>query len=264
LLAELNAQAKAEAELQMVEHERLRKCMEQEAQGRMPAMSRIFDVSFGPTLESSLNAIADALTKDDGPGLNVMIANKLDGNLAVRSVQLQRVSLNSALRTLQMMLVNPNGVPTVRIEVSPTSNNEERPVVTVLPSPGIVRDAKETAYNLAVFRVDALNDVQEPEDRARVEKEHSTTMEAIEVGLEIVGRSPDFKIKLHPATGMMFVHGTRNELRVVAEVLGQDVPSEIQTTQPTPTPQPTPSAQPTPSLKPASNPIAPTNSSGAR
>jgi hypothetical protein len=112
----------------------------------------------------------------------------------------------------------------VRIEIGRSANPEERPVVTVTATPSARSASEEGRRHVAVFRLDGLNDVSDAEDRARVEKHNKSMLDAIQVGLDVAGNSPDFKIKLHPDTGMMFVNGTRSQIRIVAEVLGQDDP----------------------------------------
>lgn len=224
LLVQLSERASADLDREHAELRRQEELHMLEQQRRIAASDRVFDVELGGTLEGSLTSISEALNNVGGQGLNVVIANPEDAKLPVRSVQLQRVSLGAALRTIESLQVDPQYGPQIRIEVGRSNNPEERPVVTVTATPSARSASEEGRRHVAVFRLDALNDVSDADDRARVEKQNKSLLDAIQVGLDVAGASPDFKIKLHPDTGMMFVNGTRSQVRIVAEVLGQEDP----------------------------------------
>ncbi len=220
LLEELKANSEAYDRERRAQEEELRALREMElAKERQSVSEPIFDVNLGPTLEASLTSISNALTDWGAQGLNVVFTNSSDATLPVRAVQLKRVSLASAIRTLQSMQQDPVRGPLVLIEVGAVASAEERPVVTVEPGPSTGAAVEDSVYHTAVFRLDPLHASANEEDRARDSQRQKATLEAIDVGLEVVGRTPDFKLKLHPETGMLFVRGTRAQLRVIAEIL---------------------------------------------
>jgi hypothetical protein len=237
LLEELKANSEAADRERIAQEEELRAMREKElAKERQSVSEPIFDVTLGPTLEASLNSISNVLTDSGAQGLNVVFTNSSDAALPVRAVQLKRVSLASAIRTLQSMQQDAIRGPLVQIDVGPVSSAMERPVVTVEPGPDTGAKSEDTTYHTAVFRLDPVHASADEEDRARDTQRQKATLESIEVGLEVVGRTPDFKLKLHPETGMLFVRGTRAQLRVIAEIL--DVPNPVFVPAPPAAPQP--------------------------
>ena len=84
---------------------------------------------------------------------------------------------------------------------------EETPSPTVRP-----------AYENEVYKIVAA---QDPDANmvAEMKESQDNILAAIDAGLEVMGRSPEFQIKLHRPTGTEFVKGTLDELRMVREVV---------------------------------------------
>lgn len=213
---------------------------EEEARKRALAMlppdRRVADVQLSGTLGESLGGISNQFG-----GVNVIYTD--DGSLEkmpVRSVSLHRVTLRAALAALESLCggradfeFNSGLAGTTDEAVA----SQSRPVVMVSPSRRSDPFGAPAAQ-LAVFRLDPVNGDIAPEDRERVTEQHRALLEAIVLGLELVGRSSGFKMQIHPQTGMLFVHGTPDELRIVSQVLDMPMPELA------PTPPPVPRAVP--------------------
>lgn len=227
LIHQLSAAAEAEHAASRDEERRRRAEDAAQATQMTPADQRIFDVTLGPTLGESLAAISAALGSHAGGGLNIVfVPDETIGATAVRPVELKRVTLRASLNTLIALLPrNPDSSDAVRIDAEGTRVPGERPVVTVSMRPMRGAARGPLTYETAVFRLQSLRPSMEEELRDEILADQASMMEAIEVGLGITGRSKDFKIKLHPETGLMFVHGAPGEIDLVAEVLGEPAPS---------------------------------------
>lgn len=202
----------------------------------LPPDRRVADVQLSGTLGESLSGISNQFG-----GVNVIYTD--DGSLEkmpVRSVSLHRVTLRAALAALESLCggradfeFNSGLAGTTDEAVA----SQSRPVVMVSPSRRSDPFGAPAAQ-LAVFRLDPVNGDIAPEDRERVTEQHRALLEAIVLGLELVGRSSGFKMQIHPQTGMLFVHGTPDELRIVSQVLDMPMPELA------PTPPPVPRAVP--------------------
>lgn len=199
------------------------------ALAQMPPDRRVADVQLSGTLGESLSGISNQFG-----GVNVIYTD--DGSLEkmpVRSVSLHRVTLRAALAALESLCggradfdFNSGLAGTTDEAVA----SQSRPVVMVSPSRRSDPFGAPAAQ-LAVFRLDPVNGDMAPEDRERITEQHRALLEAIVLGLELVGRSSGFKMQIHPQTGMLFVHGTPDELRIVSQVLDMPMP-ELAPTQP--------------------------------
>lgn len=189
---------------------------------QMPPDRRVADVQLSGTLGESLNGISNQFGI-----VNVIYTD--DGSLEktpIRSVSLHRVTLRAALAALES-LCGGRADFDFNSGLAGTSDeaiaSESRPVVMVSPSRRSDPFGAPAAQ-LAVFRLDPVNGDVSPEDRERITEQHRALLEAIVLGLELVGRSPGFKMQIHPQTGMLFVHGTPDELRIVSQVLDMPMP----------------------------------------
>ncbi|MBL9141372.1 MAG: hypothetical protein JNK53_05845 [Phycisphaerae bacterium] len=228
LLTALNAQAEADLDRSRAEEARRRELDMVRTLEMSPVETRVFDVAFGPTLGDTLTAVSKSLGSESGPGLNVLyVPDDSLAKLPVRTVQLQRVTLRSALDTLSNVLAaGQSGSPSVELDLRSARVGGERPVVTVSKRVAKSSTSAPATYDVAVFRLQAVHPSMDKSTRDEVLVEHATYLDAIQTGLEIVGRTNDFKIKLHPETGMMFVYGTPSEIRLVAEVLEVPPPQQ--------------------------------------
>jgi hypothetical protein len=70
----------------------------------------------------------------------------------------------------------------------------------------------------SVYKIDGTQQ-SIPNQVERIEKSQDNILAAIDTGLEVMGRSPEFQIKLHRPTGTIFVKGSAEEIRMVREVV---------------------------------------------
>jgi hypothetical protein len=91
----------------------------------------------------------------------------------------------------------------------------ERTVFPNQSSSPAVRPAPQSS----VYKIDGTQQDTNPEFVKECEKSQDNILAAIDTGLEVMGRSPEFQIKLHRPTGTIFVKGSAEEIRMVREVV---------------------------------------------
>ena len=249
--------------MEQVRREELMRAMDQAT----PITERVFDVDLGPTLSASLKAVAEALATNGQPGINVVwMGSDSFQSVPVRPVQLRRVTLASALETLEKVATT-NGSAPVSISLSSSAQADDQqaaraaelearlrtqadaeakalragmqvelpvlqdlpllgmrftpeiPIVTVGPVRTDTPGAPMSGARVAVFRTSPVPADAPPADAKTLADRQAAIMDAIDTGLSMMKRSPDFKVKLHAPTGMIFVYGSPEEIQLVEQVL---------------------------------------------
>lgn len=274
LLNELATVARRQEEYQRDRMEQLRKMemvqrdqLMREMDSATPVTERVFDVDLGPTLSASLKSVAEALAVGGQPGINVVwMGSDSFQNVPVRPVQLRRVTLASALQTLETVS-STNGAMPVSISLSSSAQADDQhaarvaelearlreraaseakafraggsadvallqdlpllgmrftpeiPIVTVGPARTDTPGAPTNGARVAVFRTTPVPADAPPADAKTLADRQAAIMDAIDTGLSMMKRSPEFKVKLHAPTGMIFVYGSSEEIHLVEQVL---------------------------------------------
>ncbi|MFO0961605.1 MAG: hypothetical protein U0625_01725 [Phycisphaerales bacterium] len=272
-------QAEALEEYKRSEYEQRRKA---ELESTNP-WKRRFNVTLGPTLGASMESARKALDQD----VNIVFASPELAETPVPTAELTNVDIGLFSEALDMLLLQ-SAHPDVRVRFVPTRNPQSPadslPVLLVsgTASASARQAAQRQTPELAVFRTEPYPRWMQEEKQysyRQIGNRQDDQLAAIDAGLELIGRSKDFKMKLHRETGMVFVYGTPQELQLVAQVLGaappgvtgqppvlKDVPiakfefqpdaagAQAQPQQPAPPAQPTPARVGRPSRAPAPAP----------
>ncbi len=190
-----------------------------------------FDLEIGPTLGETLARIEAAFAAERFV-LNVVVTDPELLKLRMVKTKLRAVGL-LAVATLIPKLMVDQPATSFRVEVAddssrsqPQSSHAESRVIeslvmlierTVFPnqsSSTAVRPAPQSA----VYKIDGTQGTI-PNQVELIEKSQDSILAAIDTGLEVMGRSPEFQIKLHRPTGTIFVKGSPEELRMVSQVV---------------------------------------------
>ncbi len=185
-----------------------------------------FDLEIGPTLGETLARIEAAFAAERFV-LNVVLTDPELLKLRMVKTKLRAVGL-LAVATLIPKLMVDQPATSFRVEVADDSSRNqpwgsqagslvmliERTVFPNQSSSPAVRPAPQSS----VYKIDGTQQ-SIPNQVERIEKSQDNILAAIDTGLEVIGRSPEFQIKLHRPTGTIFVKGSAEELRMVREVV---------------------------------------------
>ena len=185
-----------------------------------------FDLETGPTLGETLARIEAAFV-EEGFVLNVVVTDPELLKLRMVKTKLRAVGFETVATLIPKLMVDQPAM-SFRVEVAddssrsqPQSAHAESLVIlierTVFPnqsSSPAVRPAPQSS----VYKIDGTQDTN-PEFVKECEKSQDNILAAIDTGLEVMGRSPEFQIKLHRPTGTIFVKGSAEEIRMVREVV---------------------------------------------
>ena len=190
-----------------------------------------FDLETGPTLGETLARIEAAFV-EEGFVLNVVVTDPELLKLRMVKTKLRAVGLIAVATLIPKLMVDQPAM-SFRVEIAddssrsqPQSSHAESRVIeslvmlierTVFPnqsSSPAVRPAPQSS----VYKIDGTQE-SSPEFVKEFEKSQDNILAAIDTGLEVMGRSPEFQIKLHRPTGTIFVKGSAEEIRMVREVL---------------------------------------------
>ena len=185
-----------------------------------------FDLETGPTLGETLARIEAAFV-EEGFVLNVVVTDPELLKLRMVKTKLRAVGFETVATLIPKLMVDQPAM-SFRFEVAddssrsqPQSAHAESLVIlierTVFPnqsSSPAVRPAPQSS----VYKIDGTQDT-DPEFVKECEESQDNILAAIDTGLEVIGRSPDFQIKLHRPTGTIFVKGSAEEIRMVREVV---------------------------------------------
>ena len=186
-----------------------------------------FDLETGPTLGETLARIESAFAAERFV-LNVVVIDPELLKLPMAKTKLRAVGFRAVTNLIPTLMVDQPSL--VRIssasETVAVNGNDGpkhlesrvmlverivRPKDTLTP---IVRPAPENE----VYKIDGTQR-SIPGQVELIEKSQDNILAAIDTGLEVMGRSPEFQIKLHRPTGTVFVKGSKEELRMVREVV---------------------------------------------
>jgi len=184
-----------------------------------------FDLETGPTLGETLARIEAAFV-EEGFVLNVVVTDPELLKLRMVKTKLRAVGFETVATLIPKLMVDQP--VSFSIEVAddswrgqPKSPHTESRVMlierTVFPnqsSSPAVRPAPQSS----VYKIDGTQQ-SIPNQVELIEKSQDNILAAIDTGLEVIGRSPEFQIKLHRPTGTIFVKGSAEELRMVREVV---------------------------------------------
>ena len=184
-----------------------------------------FDLETGPTLGETLARIEAAFV-EEGFVLNVVVTDPELLKLRMVKTKLRAVGFETVATLIPKLMVDQP--VSFSIEVAddswrgqPKSPHTESRVMlierTVFPnqsSSTAVRQAPQSA----VYKIDGTQR-SIPNEVELIEKSQDSILAAIDTGLEVMGRSPEFQIKLHRPTGTIFVKGSPEELRMVHQVV---------------------------------------------
>jgi hypothetical protein len=185
-----------------------------------------FDLEIGPTLGETLARIEAAFAAERFV-LNVVVTDPELLKLRMVKTKLRAVGLLAVATLIPKLMVDQPAM-SFRVEVADDSSRSqpwgsqagslvmliERTVFPNQSSSPAVRPAPQSS----VYKIDGTQDPN-PEFVKECEKSQDNILAAIDTGLEVMGRSPEFQIKLHRPTGTIFVKGSAEEIRMVREVV---------------------------------------------
>ncbi len=207
--------------------------------------SALIDVDFpGGTLRDYLQSLQKA-----SGYRNVVVSQEELYAVPLPAIALSSVTPHAAVRVLESMPFTIGSTRGwVRLQQITQMRGEEQPVfVATLEKESTPGGAKRQPVITRVFDLSTLQKY-EPEQLKAL-------LEAIGVGIELVGQSNEFATKFHPGSGLFFVKGTPSDIDVVEQAIETKVGRRAPT-QPTPTPD-APSS-PAPTSTPAGNQKTPT------
>ena len=224
-----------ENHVQELDLERMGRIAEDIELGRIRMGMPPFDLEIGPTLGETLARIEAAFAAERFV-LNVVVTDPELLKLRMVKTKLRAVGLIAVATLIPKLMVDQPAM-SFRVEIAddssrsqPQSSHAESRVIeslvmlierTVFPnqsSSPAVRPAPQSS----VYKIDGTQDYLQdtnPEFVKECEKSQDNILAAIDTGLEVMGRSPEFQIKLHRPTGTIFVKGSAEEIRMVREVL---------------------------------------------
>lgn len=183
---------------------------------------RRFTMTLGPTVGATMDALRQAVDKQ----VNVVYAAPSLAAIPVPAAELSNVDLRSLVDTLGGLLASSSR-PDVSVRFIDSGNpmGGGLPVILVTgDAPDAPRAQVQEEPELAVFRTLPIERGLVENIQQQLRGRQDDQLAAIDAGLELIGRSKDFKIRLHRETGMVFVYGTPKELQLVAQVLGAAPP----------------------------------------
>lgn len=206
--------------------ERMGRIAEDIELGRIRMGMPPFDLEIGPTLGETLARIEAAFAAERFV-LNVVVTDPELLELRMVKTKLRAVGLLAVATLIPKLMVDQPGM-SFRVEVADDSSRSqprgsqaeslvmliERTVFPNQSSSPAVRPAPQSS----VYKIDGTQDTN-PEFVKECEKSQDNILAAIDTGLEVMGRSPEFQIKLHRPTGTIFVKGSAEEIRMVREVV---------------------------------------------
>ena len=220
-----------ENHVQELDLERMGRIAEDIELGRIRMGMPPFDLEIGPTLGETLARIEAAFAAERFV-LNVVVTDPELLKLRMVKTKLRAVGLVAVATLIPKLMVDQPAM-SFRVEVAddssrsqPQSSHAESRVIeslvmlierTVFPNQSSI-PAVRPAPQSSVYKIDGTQDTN-PEFVKECEKSQDNILAAIDTGLEVIGRSPDFQIKLHRPTGTIFVKGSAEELRMVREVV---------------------------------------------
>ncbi len=236
---------------------------------------RKIDTLLGPTLGDSLKTLSGKLAEGTGEqeAINVVYVDPSLAAIPVPRTELHGVRMYAVLNTLRALV---GGKASISEEAGERGGGirPSHQVVIVRPVAAPNSRSSEAAPEIAVFRIDPVADWMDDLQKKETIAAQDNALAAIDTGLDLMGRSKEFKIRLHRETGMLFVYGTGRELRLVAQVVGGDSPSAAPTPSPvaeapaaTPPPAPAaedPMAGAAPRARESGSPSSPAGPSRAR
>ncbi len=185
-----------------------------------------FNLETGPTLGETLERVEAAFAAENFV-LNVVVTDPELLKLPLANTKLRSVGFRAVVALIPKLMTDLPAQFAISVPEhasqrgNPSSPYRESQVMLIerllspeeTPSPTV-----RPAYENEVYKIVAA---QHPDANvvAEMKESQDNVLAAIDAGLEVMGRSPEFQIKLHRPTGTVFVKGTLDELRMVREVV---------------------------------------------
>lgn len=165
-----------------------------------------FDVNFqGGSVEAYISMLKDIAEKNRGGDVNVILDENVK-DVVLPHISFNHVPLDAAIQVLERIRFDD-----ARINIS---NTKSIYVVSAQHSQNVPqRTATPPKRNpeTVVFSVREILSQTEEED----------LLSAIEIGLNLDGKESSALMKLHQETGLLFVKGSRDQLRLISDIVEQ-------------------------------------------